>query len=223
MRKGWFRSLTLVALLVALGLTGVAGAAAAQKAYMATLSSAEEVPSNASQATGRAMFELSDDGRSLSYTVTVNGLNNPVMGHIHVGAKGENGPVVAPLFAPMSPGGGVKNGQIAQGTITADKLDGPLKGQPLSALIAAMDSGNAYVNLHTNDGKDPAGSGPGDLPAGEIRGQIMMGAMPSMPRTGAGGGQGALALSLNAALALAALSLGAGLALELRRRMRRAS
>jgi hypothetical protein len=222
MRKGWFRSLAIVALLIGLRLVGVAGAAAAQKTYMATLSGAEEVPSNASRATGQAMFELSDDGKSLSYTVTVNGLDNPVMGHIHIGAKGENGPVVAPLFAPMPPGGGVKNGQIAQGTITADKLDGPLKGQPLSALIAAMDSGNAYVNLHTNDGKDPAGTGPGDLPAGEIRGQIMMSAMPSMPRTGAGGGQGG-ALSLSAALALAALSLGMGAALELRRRAGRAS
>ncbi len=206
MRKGWFRGLALVALLIGLSFAGVVGAAA-QKTYMATLSNTEEVPTNASRATGRAMFELSDDGKSLSYTVTVNGLDNPVMGHIHVGAKGENGPVVAPLFAPMAPGGGVKNGQIAQGTITADKLDGPLKGQPLSALIAAMDSGNAYVNLHTNDGKEPAGTGPGDLPAGEIRGQIMMSAMPSMPRTGAGGG----ASQPDHATSLGILGVGAGL------------
>jgi hypothetical protein len=223
MRKGWFRSLALVALLVALGLAGVTGAAAAQKTYMATLSNTEEVPTNASTATGRATFELSDDGQSVSYTVTVNGLDNLVMGHIHTGAKGENGPVVVDLVQPAQPGGGRKTGQVAQGTFTASQLKGPLQGQPLSVLIAAMDSGNAYVNLHTNDGKDPAGSGPGDLPAGEIRGQIMMGAMPAMPRTGAGGGQGALALSLNAALALAALSLGAGLTLELRRRTRRVS
>ncbi len=221
MRNGWFRGLALAALLIGLSFAGVVGAAAAQQAYMATLSGAEEVPANASPATGRATLELSDDGRSLSYTVTVTGLDNLVMGHIHIGAKGENGPVVAPLFAPMSPGGGVKSGQIAQGTITAAQLDGPLKGQPLSALIAAMDRGNAYVNLHTNDGRDPAGTGPGDLPAGEIRGQIMAGTMATMPRTGGGGGQGA-ALSLNVALVLAALSVGAGLALELRRRTRRA-
>ncbi len=223
MRKGWFRSLALVALLITLGLASAVGAAAAaQKTYMATLSSAEEVPTNASPATGQAMFELSDDGQSLSYTVTVTNLANVVMGHIHTGARGENGPVVVQLFAPMAPGGGTKSGQLAQGTITADQLDGPLKGQPLSALIRAMDSGNAYVNLHTNDGKEPAGTGPGDLPAGEIRGQIMAGTMATMPRTGGGGGQGA-ALSLNVALALAALSLGASLALGLRRRTRRAS
>jgi hypothetical protein len=28
------------------------------------------------------------------------------------------------------------------------------------------------VNVHTNDGVDPADSGPGDFPGGEIRGQI---------------------------------------------------
>jgi hypothetical protein len=32
--------------------------------------------------------------------------------------------------------------------------------------------GNAYVNVHTNDGVDPINTGPGDFPGGEIRGQI---------------------------------------------------
>ena len=33
-------------------------------------------------------------------------------------------------------------------------------------------SGNAYVNVHTNDGVDPPNTGPGDFPGGEIRGQV---------------------------------------------------
>src|SRR5207249_402096 len=33
-------------------------------------------------------------------------------------------------------------------------------------------SGNAYVNVHTNDGMAPPNSGPGDFPGGEIRGQL---------------------------------------------------
>jgi len=32
--------------------------------------------------------------------------------------------------------------------------------------------GNAYVNVHTNDGMAPPNSGPGDFPGGEIRGQL---------------------------------------------------
>ncbi len=38
MRKGWFRGLALVALLIGLSFAGAAGAAAAQKTYMVTLS-----------------------------------------------------------------------------------------------------------------------------------------------------------------------------------------
>jgi hypothetical protein len=43
---------------------------------------------------------------------------------------------------------------------------------PLDALIEQIEAGEAYVNVHTNDGVDPANSGPGDFPGGEIRGQI---------------------------------------------------
>jgi hypothetical protein len=35
-----------------------------------------------------------------------------------------------------------------------------------------MLAGNAYVNVHTNDGVDPTNTGAGDFPGGEIRGQI---------------------------------------------------
>jgi hypothetical protein len=35
-----------------------------------------------------------------------------------------------------------------------------------------MRSGNAYVNVHTNDGVAPTNSGPGDFPGGEVRGQF---------------------------------------------------
>jgi hypothetical protein len=42
----------------------------------------------------------------------------------------------------------------------------------LSALVSALNNGNAYVNVHTNDGVDGINTGPGDFPGGEIRGQI---------------------------------------------------
>jgi hypothetical protein len=64
------------------------------------------------------------------------------------------------------------NGNIARGTITAANLTGSLAGQPLSALLELMSSGRAYVNVHTNNGVAPAGTGAGDFPSGEIRGQI---------------------------------------------------
>ena len=49
---------------------------------------------------------------------------------------------------------------------------GPLAGQPLAELVDQMRAGNAYINVHTNDGVAPINTGPGDFPGGEIRGQI---------------------------------------------------
>jgi hypothetical protein len=80
--------------------------------------------------------------------------------------------VVAFLFGPDAAGGGRFSGVLAQGTVTEGDLIGPLAGQPFAALVEAMLAGNTYVNVHTDDGIAPAGTGPGDLPAGEIRGQI---------------------------------------------------
>jgi hypothetical protein len=48
------------------------------------------------------------------------------------------------------------------GTITADKLEGPLEGKPLSELAVAGANGSLYINIHTE--RDPNG---------EIRGQIV--------------------------------------------------
>lgn len=35
-----------------------------------------------------------------------------------------------------------------------------------------MRAGEAYVNVHTNDGVAPDNTGPGDFPGGAVRGQI---------------------------------------------------
>jgi hypothetical protein len=53
-----------------------------------------------------------------------------------------------------------------------------LIGQDLSVLVAALLSGGAYVNVHTNDGVAPTNSGPGDFPGGEVRGQIRKAGQP---------------------------------------------
>jgi hypothetical protein len=79
-------------------------------------------------------------------------------------------PSTSPPAGPT--GGGRIDGVIATGTITAANMIGPLAGQPFSALVNAIKSGNTYVNVHTNDGVAPTNSGPGDFPGGEIRGQL---------------------------------------------------
>jgi len=137
--------------------------------YSVHLNGDTEVPANSSQGVGQAVFP---DGTSLDYKLIVANLDNPVAAHIHLGPPGVNGPVVAFLFGPAAPGEGTANGVLRTGTITAANLVGPLAGQPFSALVDALNSGNAYVNVHTNDGVPPSGTGPGDLPGGEIRGNF---------------------------------------------------
>lgn len=136
------------------------------------LSGDEEVPPRDTLARGNAIFHLNAAGDELSYKLIVANIENVVASHIHIGAAGSNGPVVAFLYGNVPPGGGRLDGVIAEGTITAANLVGPLAGQPLSALIEALSSGNAYVNVHTNDGVDPPNTGPGDFPGGEVRGQV---------------------------------------------------
>ena len=140
--------------------------------FAVPLSGAEEVPARDTQARGVATFKLSEDGTELSYKLIVANIENVTAAHIHLGAVGVNGPVVVGLFGNVAAGGGRTDGVLAEGTITAANLTGPLAGQPLSVLIAEMEAGNTYVNVHTNDGVDPINTGPGDFPGGEIRGQI---------------------------------------------------
>jgi hypothetical protein len=157
--------------LLVVGLAPAALAATGQN-FGTHLTGAEEVPARATLAQGQATFQLSADETELAYRLNVANIDNVVASHIHLAPAGVNGPVVAFLAGPFPPGGGPSNGVLAEGTITAADLTGPLTGQPLSSLIEAMRDGDTYVNVHTNDGVAPPDEGPGDFPGGEIRGQI---------------------------------------------------
>ena len=157
---------------ISVALLMLAGTAVAKEFKTGGLNGGEEVPVRDTKARGNSTFELSDDGLTLTYKLIVANIDNVVASHIHIGPAGVNGPVVLFLYGNAPPGGGTLNGVIAQGTATAADLVGPLAGHPLSDLIAAMSAGNAYTNVHTNDGVAPTNTGPGDFPGGEIRGQI---------------------------------------------------
>jgi hypothetical protein len=122
--------------------------------FASHLNGAEEVPERLCPGQGQAVYQLSKDGLELKYRLIASNINNVVAAHIHVGPLGANGPVVLFLFGspPVPPGGGAQNGVLGEGTATAANLVGPLTGQPLSALVTNMRSGNTYTNVHTNDG-----------------------------------------------------------------------
>jgi hypothetical protein len=132
---------------------------------------------NTSKAVGNATFHLSADGSTLTYRLIVANIENVVQAHIHAGAAGSNGGVVAWLYPSTSPvagpaGGDRVSGVIAEGTLTDADLMGALAGMTVADLVELITSGGAYVNVHTNDGVDPPNTGPGDYPGGELRGQI---------------------------------------------------
>lgn len=170
MKKITILALIMLTLLV---ITSAAYASpAASQNFVAPLSGREEVPARDTNATGVAIFKLSEDGTKLSYKLVVANIENVVASHIHCGAVGVSGPVGVNLLTGGVPGGGRFDGSLADGTITAPNPGNACGWVTLADVVAAINSGDTYVNVHTNDGVDPANTGPGDFPGGEIRGQI---------------------------------------------------
>ena len=131
-----------------------------------------EVPARPTNAQGQALIKVSDDGLSITYKLIASNIENVVASHIHIGSPTVNGPIAVFLFGNVPAGGGRHDGILAEGTLTAANLIGPMLNHPMADLIAAIRAGNAYVNVHTNDGVAPTNTGPGDFPGGEIRGQL---------------------------------------------------
>jgi hypothetical protein len=166
-----------VAALGGVALIAAAVGAGINRNWSEHLSGGFEVPVRDTQGQGQVILHLSPDGTSLKYKLIASNIENVFMAHIHQGVPGENGPIVvwlAPSTAPVPgpTGAGRTDGVLAQGTITAANLVGPLEGQPLSALVELMNSGHAYANVHTSDGDATPNEGPGDFPGGEIRGNL---------------------------------------------------
>lgn len=138
----------------------VSVACAAGKNFKANLTGNDEVPSVSTPAEGEAKFMLSDDGKSMSYTLVVRNIENPKAAHIHLGMPGKNGAPLAILFSGPKREGKFR-GNLAQGSITDKELTGDLRGKSISDLVALIKSGKAYVNVHTDANPD-----------GEIRGQL---------------------------------------------------
>jgi hypothetical protein len=159
----------------ALGLFG-AVAQAAEVTYTATLDGAANVPDPIkTTAAGDLQLVVSADGKSIRYVLTVKDILNASAGDLHLGPAGANGPLVVKLFpvGGAAPRKGPFSGVLAQGSIDAGDLIGPLRGEKLEVLLEELAAGNAYVNVHTTDGVEPSNTGPGDYPLGEIRGQIV--------------------------------------------------
>ena len=206
-----------MALTIAPAAASLAVASESVRTFTATLSGDEEVPPEGeppveTTASGDATFEVSADGTEISYSVNVADLENVEMAHIHLGARGENGPVIVWLYPDSPPPElieGTSDGELASGTISADSLVDELEGGTIDDLVNEMVAGNTYVNVHTEQ-----------YPAGEIRGQIVAGddaiAQPDRVDTGAGGAAGSTNIALLAVAGLTAAAMVGAIAVRRR-------
>ena len=181
----------LAAGLVALALTLAPGRGSAQappsvNIPQLTLTGAQEVPPVTANATG--FFSGSVTANSLTFDLSAVA-DRITMAHIHVGAAGTNGPVVAFLFGPDEAGVPAIH---PTGTITAANLIGPLAGD-WAGFAAALAAGNLYVNVHTVDNPTgvvraqiPATTPPGGVPSATTATATTP--PPGPPATGTGTG-----------------------------------
>jgi hypothetical protein len=143
---------TGTALGLSLAIAGAAGARseATRVQITAAMNAADERPApkgdvGAARGTFTATLTKTDSGATMTWRLEFSNLSGPAnAAHVHVGPRGTPGPVRIPLCAPCTSG--------ATGTANVD-----------AAVLAAIQSDGAYVNVHTSLN-----------PAGEIRDQVSL-------------------------------------------------
>lgn len=134
-------------------------------------------------ATGHAMVEVIDGGTALEFKVTVSGIDNLLMAHIHVSPTpvmltDPAGPVAFWFTGGPPPGSVVSetvNGRLAQGYIITDGqvVSNSVINGTVQDLISAIAEGRASVVVHTDDLNPDTPTGrAGDSRAGELRGTL---------------------------------------------------
>lgn len=139
-------SSVLLAGLVALSACNTSPMASSQSGLSARLSGAQQVPANASTATGTLVANLDRQTRLLTWTVNFTPMSGPATAaHFHGPASiGQNAGVSLPF---------------------SGSLDSPMRGSATltETQVADLVNGRWYVNLHTAAN-----------PGGELRGQVAL-------------------------------------------------
>jgi hypothetical protein len=150
---------TIIALGMAVFLpTGIANA---DQIFTATLTGDQEVPPVDTQAIGRVKIRVNDDASAAEFTLTVNNGVRVQQAHIHCAPPGVNGNVVVWL-AGLRPEGFDIDGQwVGNVTFTDANIVDQSCGATVADLVANMQAGMTYANVHTIA-----------HPGGEIRGNI---------------------------------------------------
>lgn len=140
----------------------------------ADLISLNQVPAVLAKSHGDFNAQVNEDG-TISFELSYTGMSSPVtQAHIHFGASKTNGGVIVFLcggLKPACPASGIVTGTLTAADVSVlpatngDSViaQGIAPGD-LAGLLAAIRTGNAYVNVHTEM-----------FPSGELRGQVSVG------------------------------------------------
>jgi hypothetical protein len=132
----------VLVVLASFAITIIAGTVAHAEAIRVDLRGTEEVPAVATSATGTGSIDIALD-RTVSGSIRTAGVDGTAA-HIHVGAKGQNGPAIITL------------------TKTSDnEWSVPPGSQLTSEQFDSFKAGNLYVNVHSQAHRN-----------GEIRAQL---------------------------------------------------
>lgn len=112
------------------------------------------VPKVKTEAKGEATFILAKDGSTIKYKLHVGKLENATMAHIHaVGDDGSPAAILAWLYPTTGESPSLRKGKmtgtLAEGTLTAEKLAGPMKGKTPKDVYEMLEYGKAGVAVHT--------------------------------------------------------------------------
>ena len=130
-----------------------------ERRFTAELTGDQEVPEVATDASGDAELEFQEGDDEIDFFVDVQDIVDVTAAHIHSGAEGEEGDIVATLYSESA--SGEIDGKLVSGELDSSDLEGPLAGQDIDDLVQLIEDGEAYVNVHTIENPD-----------GEIRGQL---------------------------------------------------
>lgn len=151
--------------LVALAGSAVALGQPEQRSFSVRLTGDEENPPVDTRAHGHAGLQIHKLGTAISYRLNVAGITDVTAAHIHCGAEGVNGPVVAFLYGgpTITPRGTLASSDLIPADVipVADSAACPGGVANIQDLVEKLQNGGAYVNVHTLQN-----------PGGEIRGQV---------------------------------------------------
>lgn len=164
------RAKHLARLLAIGGTAALLASPAAAETKNVTLTGFEEVPVTVTNANGQFRALIANDDTAIEYELSYDGVANVTQSHIHIGQPNVNGGIVLFLCTNLNNGpSGTQLCPPAPATITGRLQAADVQAQTtqdvpagdLPGVLAAIRSGLAYVNVHSQTS-----------PSGLIRGQF---------------------------------------------------